>query len=50
MSEIYEVIENIDGVDYIEGVRLSANGPGTSLDGRVILKWVPIVLLYPAVI
>jgi hypothetical protein len=46
-SEIYEVIENIDGVDYIEGVVLSATGPGVRLDGRGNIEMGPNCLAVP---
>jgi hypothetical protein len=47
LSEIYEVIENIEGVDYIEGVKLTANGQGIRFDGRGNIEMGPNCLAVP---
>ncbi len=38
LSEIYEVIENIDGVDYVNAVKLFASGSGWSLGEQGSVK------------
>ncbi len=45
-SEIYQVIENIDGVDYINRVVLTANGTGISADVEGNIPISPISLVY----
>lgn len=47
LSEIYEVIENMEGVDYIEGVRLSAKGQSSGNDPKGNIKIGPNCLTVP---